>query len=46
MIYAARFFFALLLVLAVSAIVRFPLQKRENSEFVGQIANRAASGRK
>jgi hypothetical protein len=44
MIYAYRAFFALLLLISVSGLVRFPVQKRDNSEFVASLRSRALKG--
>lgn len=46
MIYAAKFFLALLSLVAVAAVYKFPLKKVENREFVAQIIARAAKGMK
>lgn len=46
MIYAYRAFFALVLLVAVNGLVRFPVQKRDNREFVANVASRAARGLK
>lgn len=44
MIYGARFFLLLVALAIVNGLVRFPIQKRDNREFIAAIANRAARG--
>lgn len=47
MIYSAKTFSALLALLAVaSAVVKFPLKKQDDKEFVSNIVRRAAAGQK
>jgi hypothetical protein len=46
MIYAAKFFIALISLMAVAAVYKFPLKKRDNREFVAGILARAAKGMK
>ena len=44
MIYATKFFLALISLVAVAAIMKFPMQKMSDREFVAQILARAAKG--
>jgi hypothetical protein len=44
MIYPVKLFLALLCVVATSAVLRFPLKKIADSEFVSNIVARAAKG--
>ena len=46
MIYAAKFFLALIALVSVSAVYKFPLKKVNNREFVAGILARAAKGMK
>lgn len=47
MIYSSKTFSALLALFAVaSAVVKFPLKKQDNKEFVANIVSRAAAGKK
>ncbi len=47
MIYSVKaFFFALFLVAVAGGVVRFPLQKKDDREFVAGILARAAKGMK
>jgi len=44
MIYAFKIFVAILILVQISALHRFPLQKKNDREFVAQILSRAAKG--
>jgi hypothetical protein len=46
MIYAAKFFLALIALVSVAAVYKFPLKKVDNREFVAGILARAAKGMK
>ena len=44
MIYGIKAFFALIAIVMVSAIVKFPMEKIDNRQFVAAIRARAAKG--
>lgn len=46
MIYSVKVFLLLIAVVAVSAVMKFPLQKVDNRQFVAGILARAAKGMK
>ncbi len=46
MIYAARFFLALIALVSVAAVYKFPLNKVADKDFVAGIKARAAKGLK
>jgi hypothetical protein len=46
MIYATKFFLALLSLVAVAAVYKFPLKKISDHDFVAGIRARAAEGKK
>lgn len=46
MIYSVKAFLMVLLMVSAAAVMRFPLQKISDAEFVGQIKARAARGQK